>query len=293
MVAGSRNLQTRREPRNAVSPPVALPLKAAPKAPLEAAREALRQVPHQAVAAVVPRVLLPRPDPGVLDEVKPDRQSEPAPAQAPDVSRAQLPPRPIKRPATPPPVMQLVVSLKKQNLTIYKNDKVVGRSRISSGKIGHRTPKGIFSIIQKRRFHRSNIYSGAPMPFMQRLTWSGIALHLGQVPGYPASHGCIRLPSAFAAQLFRSTQMRTHVVIADGSPAPQVLLHPNLPGRSNLAEQVLAVIPEAEPLVEPPSVSSRVGSLFVSANWFEAKAAEVAPTYKARQHDGERDATAP
>ncbi len=124
--------------------------------------------------------------------------------------------------------IQLVVSLGKQRLTVYRNGEAVGTTRISSGQNGFETPQGIFSIIQKRRRHYSNIYRGAPMPFMQRLTWSGIALHQGHVPRYRASHGCIRLPSAFARSLFGFTQKRTHVIVTGGDPKPQLIAHPAL-----------------------------------------------------------------
>ena len=121
--------------------------------------------------------------------------------------------------------IQIVVSLGKQKMTIYEGGKKVGRTRVSTGKDGHRTPTGIFSIIHKRRRHFSNIYNNAPMPYMQRLTWSGIALHQGVVPNYRASHGCIRLPSGFAGQLFGFTERRSHVLIADGNPVPQLINH--------------------------------------------------------------------
>ena len=121
--------------------------------------------------------------------------------------------------------IQIVVSLGKQKMTIYEGGKKVGRTRVSTGKDGHRTPTGIFSIIHKRRRHFSNIYNNAPMPYMQRLTWSGIALHQGVVPNYRTSHGCIRLPSGFAGQLFGFTERRSHVLIADGNPVPQAINH--------------------------------------------------------------------
>jgi hypothetical protein len=93
----------------------------------------------------------------------------------------------------------LVVSIREQKAHVYAGTQLIGSSRISSGKPGHDTPQGIFTVMEKRRHHRSNIYSNAPMPYMQRLTWSGIALHEGHVPNRPASHGCIPL----AAQLRR------------------------------------------------------------------------------------------
>lgn len=124
--------------------------------------------------------------------------------------------------------VQIVVSLGKQKLSVYEAGQLVGTTRVSTGQRGFETPTGIFSIIQKRRRHYSNIYRGAPMPFMQRLTWSGIALHQGVVPGYRASHGCIRLPGRFARDLFRYTERRSHVVVLNGDPKPRLIAHPTL-----------------------------------------------------------------
>jgi len=122
-----------------------------------------------------------------------------------------------------------VVSLRRQRITIFSGATPVDSAPISSGKEGHRTPKGVFSILQKNRWHESNIYSGAEMPFMQRLTWSGIALHAGQLPGYPASHGCVRLPMSFAERLFTMTRMGGRFIVADDLPSPQVVAHDRLP----------------------------------------------------------------
>jgi hypothetical protein len=94
---------------------------------------------------------------------------------------------------------------------------------------GHRTPAGVFSILQRSRFHRSNIYSNAPMPYMQRLTWSGVALHGGVVPGYPASHGCIRLPHRFAAELWGMTRLGTRVVVTPDDAVAVPIEHARLP----------------------------------------------------------------
>jgi L,D-transpeptidase catalytic domain len=107
-----------------------------------------------------------------------------------------------------------VVSLARQRISIYGKDGLLAQSAVSTGQPGFRTPTGVFSVIQKNRYHRSNIYSGAPMPFMQRITWSGVALHAGVVPGYPASHGCIRLPSHFAVELWGMTKMGARVIVA-------------------------------------------------------------------------------
>lgn len=122
----------------------------------------------------------------------------------------------------------LVVNLARQRIDGYRGTKHFFSSAISSGKAGHRTPRGVFGIIQKRRRHFSNLYNGAPMPYMQRLTWSGIALHAGQIPGYPASHGCVRLPYSRAKQLFSKTHMNARVVVTTASPRPSVISHPLL-----------------------------------------------------------------
>ena len=122
-----------------------------------------------------------------------------------------------------------IISLPDQHITVYDATGRIARSRVSTGQAGHRTPSGVFSVIGKSRWHRSNIYSGAPMPWMQRITWSGIAMHAGVVPGYPASHGCIRLPAGFAPQMFGLTKMGARVVIATRDIEPVEFSHPLLP----------------------------------------------------------------
>lgn len=108
----------------------------------------------------------------------------------------------------------LVVDLKAQLLHAYRAGYEVGRATISSGRKGHETPPGVFRILEKNMDHYSDSYDLSPMPFMQRLTWDGIALHGGKVPGHPASHGCIRLPEAFAQILFHETRMGGKVIVA-------------------------------------------------------------------------------
>jgi peptidoglycan hydrolase-like protein with peptidoglycan-binding domain len=119
--------------------------------------------------------------------------------------------------------LQIIVSKEKQSLVVYDGETVVATSKVSTGKAGHTTPGGIFSILGKAKYHESNIYSNAPMPWMQRLTWSGIALHEGVVPNYPASHGCIRLPKGFATSLYQMTHSGAHVIVTDGLVAPERL----------------------------------------------------------------------
>lgn len=109
----------------------------------------------------------------------------------------------------------LLISIPGQVAYVYRDGVLIAASTVSTGKPGKATPVGEFTILQKRVHHRSNIYSNAPMPFMQRLTWTGIALHAGQLPGYPASHGCIRFPREFARRLFEVTALGTAVSVVD------------------------------------------------------------------------------
>jgi hypothetical protein len=122
----------------------------------------------------------------------------------------------------------IAVSLGSQRLTVYDDGVAIAHSPVSSGTAGHPTPTGVFSVIQKSRHHRSNIYSGAPMPFMQRITWSGVALHAGALPGYPASHGCIRLPNDFAARLWGMTKLGVRVIVTRNDVTPVSIAHARL-----------------------------------------------------------------
>ncbi|MVT77588.1 L,D-transpeptidase family protein [Bradyrhizobium cajani] len=122
----------------------------------------------------------------------------------------------------------IVVSIDRQKVTIYDTNGVFAESPVSTGMKGHSTPMGVFSVIQKHKFHHSNIYSGAPMPYMQRITWSGVAMHAGVLPGYPASHGCIRMPMAFAVKMWNWTRMGARVIVAPGEMTPHSFSHPLL-----------------------------------------------------------------
>ncbi len=124
--------------------------------------------------------------------------------------------------------VQVVVSLPEQYVRVYQNGAEIGGSIVSTGKPGYDTPAGVFTILQKRRWHNSNLYSNAPMPYMQRITWSGVALHEGEVPDYPASHGCIRLPRSFARALFGLTRRGAQVVVANDDVAPRHIDHAKL-----------------------------------------------------------------
>ncbi|HVQ66888.1 MAG TPA: L,D-transpeptidase family protein, partial [Bradyrhizobium sp.] len=141
--------------------------------------------------------------------------------------RSERPVESIQSRSAGDPIMA-IVSLRSQRITVYDAHGWILRAPVSSGSKGRETPAGIFSVIQKVEEHYSNLYDDAFMPHMQRITWSGIALHGGVLPGRPASHGCIRLPFDFAAQLFDATTMGVRVIVAPGDVAPVEISHPLL-----------------------------------------------------------------
>jgi hypothetical protein len=122
----------------------------------------------------------------------------------------------------------IVASTTEQVAYVYRNGIRIARSSVSTGRPGHRTPTGVFTILEKEVHHTSSIYKGAEMPYMERVTWGGIALHAGNLPGYPDSHGCIRLPLEFSKLLFGVTMKGATVIIADEHSAPTETLHPGL-----------------------------------------------------------------
>lgn len=121
-----------------------------------------------------------------------------------------------------------IVSIPEQRVFVYRGGVEMAVSTCSTGRKGHRTPTGVFSVLQKDKDHVSSTYKGAQMPFMERLTWSGIALHAGNLPGYPASHGCIRLPYEFAGKLFGISHLGMVVILADSHAEPAEVVHPGL-----------------------------------------------------------------
>ena len=125
-------------------------------------------------------------------------------------------------PGTAEPVT-VVVSLPLQRAYVYRGTALVAATAVSTGRDGNDTPAGVYPILQKEEVHHSNLYNSAPMPFMQRLTWDGIALHAGKNPGFPDSHGCVRLPAAFAKKLFGVTGLGTTVVVTEEEVAPGAL----------------------------------------------------------------------
>jgi len=188
-----------------------------------------------------------------------------------EVARPETPPV-RKRPKTKPHTAQgprqdipagpihIVVSIAKQRATVFMSGMRVADAPISTGVPDHPTPMGVFSVISKSRYHKSNIYSGAPMPYMQRITWSGIALHQGPLPGYPASHGCIRLPEAFALKLWALTKVGARVIVTRDETAPFKIEHPRLPVPKKPPEAP-AVVAKTPPLL----VTEATGTIAMSA----------------------------
>ena len=118
-----------------------------------------------------------------------------------------------KSPSSGP--LLLTIDLTAQRVMVYRDGALIAASAISTGSLGRETPTGVFTILEKKVMHRSTTYDDAPMPYMQRLTTKGIAMHAGDLPGYPASHGCIRLPNEFAKLLYGVTEIGTQVMITD------------------------------------------------------------------------------
>jgi lipoprotein-anchoring transpeptidase ErfK/SrfK len=173
-------------------------------------------------------------------------------------------PPPGKQAAKPQGPLVIAISIRNQDMKLYDANGLFAESPVSTGMAGHSTPMGVFSVIQKQKLHHSNIYSGAPMPYMQRITWSGIAIHAGVLPGYPASHGCIRMPMAFALKMWGWTKMGARVVVVPGELSPASFSHPLLVAQK--------VVPQPVATTEPkPDAPSAVKS---------DKASDAGPTAK-------------
>ena len=190
----------------------------------------------------------------------------------PGYYRPMLPPQPRKqkvhRPAAkteaarketsakPRGPLIIAISIEQQKVRVYDSNGLFAESPVSTGMKGHSTPMGVFSVIQKNKMHRSNIYSGAPMPYMQRITWSGIALHAGVLPGYPASHGCIRMPTAFAVKMWNWTRMGARVIITPGAVTPASFSHPLLVAQKVVPQPLIA----DDPTTDAPAIKGDKGA---------------------------------
>ncbi|WP_246669198.1 MULTISPECIES: L,D-transpeptidase family protein [unclassified Bradyrhizobium] len=173
--------------------------------------------------------------------------------------------------AKPQGPLVIAISIDRQKVRVYDANGLFAESPVSTGMKGHSTPMGVFSIIQKHKFHHSNIYSGAPMPYMQRITWSGVAMHAGVLPGYPASHGCIRMPMAFAVKMWNWTKMGARVVVTPGDMTPASFSHPLLVAQKVTPQPVVADEPKNDllkndllkndlPKADMPAVKSDKGA---------------------------------
>jgi hypothetical protein len=148
----------------------------------------------------------------------------------------------------PDGLVAIVVSLPDQRAYVYRNGIRIGATTVSTGKSGHETPVGVFTILQKDVTHHSSVYNNASMPYTERLTWSGVALHAGALPGYPSSHGCIHLPLAFAKLVFGVTHYGTPVIVADAHSQPMDVLHPGLLLTADAQKAIQAAEASARPV---------------------------------------------
>ena len=148
--------------------------------------------------------------------------------------------------AKPQGPLVISISIDQQKIRVYDSNGLFAEGPVSTGTRSHPTPMGVFSIIQKHRMHHSNIYSGAPMPYMQRITWSGVAIHQGVLPGYPASHGCIRMPEAFAIKMWSWTRMGARVLVTPGEMKPAPFTHPLLVTQKVVPQPVAEEAPQVE-----------------------------------------------
>jgi hypothetical protein len=146
----------------------------------------------------------------------------------------------------------VLVSIPKQWVVVYRGGVRIAASSCSTGKPGHTTPSGVFVILQKDQHHHSSTYNNAPMPYMERLTWQGVALHAGNLPGYPASHGCVRLPLEFAKLLFGVTTLGTPVIVADSDLATDDIQHPGLLISNHMEDMARGAVREVSAKTHPP-----------------------------------------
>lgn len=165
--------------------------------------------------------------------------------------------------SSPQGALTILVSLRNQALKVYDDNGLVAHAPVSSGKESTPTPTGIFTILQKNKEHYSNLHNDAPMPNMQRITWSGIALHAGDLPGYAASHGCIRLPYRFSENLFSLTKLGTRVIVTDQEIEPRAFAH----------SRMFTALPKTIADAAMPTPGSGPPSVFA-----EARAAGFAPS---------------
>jgi hypothetical protein len=177
--------------------------------------------------------------------------------------------------AKPQGPLIIAISIDKQEMKVYDANGFFASTPVSTGMPGHPTPNGVFSVIQKHKFHHSNIYSDAPMPYMQRITWSGVAMHAGVLPGYPASHGCIRMPMAFSIKMWNWTKMGARVVVTPGEITPVAFSHPLL---TALISGSRAVAMAGEPFEDSHAGAKADKRVFNKPARLQANGVEAPPT---------------
>ena len=192
-------------------------------------------------------------------------------ADAAAIQARPAPPAEERAPREADEPIMAVVSLKSQQITFYDADGWILRAPVSTGTTRRETPAGVFAVLEKEKDHRSTMYDDAWMPNMQRITWNGIALHGGPLPGYAASHGCVRMPYGFAEEMFDKTRIGMRVIISPHDAAPVELSHPAL------------FVPKAEAIAAAPALAAR---LALEA----AKAAETADEAKEAAATAAREA---
>ena len=195
----------------------------------------------------------PDSDPGYYRPVSPVQPRKPRVRKSSAGKRTVVEKEAGARPQGP---LIIAISINQQNVRVYDANGFFAESPVSTGMKGHATPMGVFSIIQKHKMHHSNIYSGAPMPFMQRITWSGVAMHAGVLPGYPASHGCIRMPMSFATKMWNWTRMGARVIVTPGEMSPASFSHPLLVAQKFAPQPAMA----GEPKTDAPATKSDKGA---------------------------------
>ncbi len=191
--------------------------------------------------------------------------------------------------------LQIIVSISTQRVTLFSNGERVAQGPVSTGTASHPTPLGVFSILEKSRHHRSNLYSNAPMPYMQRLTWSGVALHEGVLPGYPASHGCIRLSREFAAKLWPATKLGARVIVARDELAPIEFKHAKLfEPKQKPGEPPVAMNPPNEESASRPVLLAQARTADAQRSASDAASADkstVEPAAETGTHNAPQPAT--
>jgi lipoprotein-anchoring transpeptidase ErfK/SrfK len=202
-----------------------------------------------------------RPQPRIVAQ-PPRRKSA-----KPRIPKAEYLAREARKPQGP---LILAISIDRQVLKVYDANGYFAETPISTGMRGHSTPMGVFSIIEKQKFHRSNIYSGAPMPYMQRITWSGVAMHAGVLPGYPASHGCIRMPMSFATRMYGWTRMGARVVVTPGDLTPESFSHPLLATQKIVSSPAAAAEPPTTVAVTAKSDKQKIADAAARPSFSES-----------------------